>query len=289
MAMNRARVRRFDIAPPRAWVTCAVTVLAAGATLLSAPPVARAQEVTEVKVERLKPKKEEHPTLQFLKENRDFIRARFDLLREKTHARQRDAADIDPRFLAYQKMLAEIHTARESVVVANSQQQRPELFASITQLGAVESRLDVMEHLLADQRARLGVLQADFTGDQQTALVVVVTGQPTDAGLAGIGIALDDREPLSVALSPEQRAALERGGAVEVFHGFVEPREQVIKISVAGDRWTTSEAGYATLDPTRDRITLLRLDLSGMDAGRGAPSIQASTWLHSAGTPFGDR
>lgn len=286
--MDRARVRRPRITPASASLACVAAALA-GLTVLSTPPLAHAQEATEVKIERVKPKKEDHPTLQFLKENRDFIRARFDLLREKTRARQGDAVDIDPRLLTYQKMLAEIQAARESVVVANSQQQRLELFASITQLGAVESRLDVMERLLAEQRARLGVLQTDFTGDQQTALLVVVTGQPTDAGLSGIGIALDDRAPLSVALSPEQRATLQRGGTVEVFHGFVEPREQVVQVSVAGDRWPASEAGYATLDPARDRLTLLRLDLSGMDAGRGAPSIQASTWLHSAGTPFGDR
>ncbi len=287
--MDRTRDRRSGTAHAHAWLTTVVAALGVGVALLSTVPAARAQEVTEVKVERVKPNKEDHPTLQFLKANRDFIRARFDLLREKTTARQGDAADIDPRFLAYQKMLAEIQTARESVVVANSQQQRLELFASITQLGTLETRLDVMERLLAEQRARLGVLQNDFTGDQQTALLVVVTGHPTDAGLGGFGIALDDREPLSVALSPEQRATLERGGTVEVFHGFVEPREQVIKISVTGDRWPASESGYATLDPTRDRLTLLRLDLSGMDAGRGAPSIQASTWLHSAGTPSGDR
>lgn len=273
--------------PARAFRTGAA--LAAGVMLLSIAPIARAQEITEVQVERIKPKKGDHPTLRFLKENRDFIRARFDLLREKTSTRKGDASDIDPRFLAYQKMLGEIHTARESVEVANSQQQRLELFASITQLGTVESRLDVMERELDKQRARLGVLQADFTGDQATALMVVVTGHPAGATLTEIGIALDDRAALSVPLSAEQCATLRRGGSVEVFHGFVEPREQVVTVSVTGDRWPAGEAGHATLDPTRDRITLLRLDLSGMDAGRGAPSIQASTWLHSAGTPSGNR
>lgn len=287
--MDRLPHHRSGIAGARAWLTTAVTVSVAGLTLLSPAPVARAQQVTEVKVERVKPKQEDHPTLQFLKENRDFIRARFDLLREKTRARRGEAADIDPRFLAYQRMLAEIQAARESVVVANSQQQRLELFASVTQLGALESRLDVLERLLAEQRTRLGVLQTDFTGDQRTTLLVVVTGNPPDAGLTGMGITLDDRAPLSVALSPEQRATLERGGTVEVFHGFVEPREQVIQVSVAGERWPAGETGYATLDPARDHLTLLRLDLSGLDAGRGAPSIQASTWLHSAGTPSGDR
>jgi hypothetical protein len=284
--MDHARATRSRIVPVR---PAAALALALGVTLTAIAPAARAEQVTEVTIERVKPRKDEHPTLQFLKENRDFIRARFDLLREKTRTRKADGAEIDPRFLAYQKMMGDIHTARDSMVVASGQQQRLELFASITQLGAVESRLDVMERLLDEQRARLGVLQTDFTGDQQTALLVVVTGFPTGATLSAIDLALDDRPALTVPLTPEQCATLQRGGSVEVFHGFVEPREQVLKLSITGDRWTAGDVGYATLDPTRDRLTLLRLDLTGLDAGRGATSIQASTWLHSAGTPSGDR
>ena len=34
-------------------------------------------DVTEVKVESVRPKKEKHETLRFLKDNRDFIRAQF--------------------------------------------------------------------------------------------------------------------------------------------------------------------------------------------------------------------
>lgn len=281
--MDRTGAIRFRPVATLARLTLIAALTAAVA------PVARAQEVTEVKIERIKPQKDEHPTLQFLKENKDFIRARFDLLREKTRTRKSNAADIDPRFLAYQKMLGDIRAAKDSVTSATGQQQRLELFASITQLGAVESRLDVMERLLGEQRGRLGVLQADFTGDQQTALLVVVTGHPREGALASVELALDDRPALTVPLSIDQCMTLRRGGSVEVFHGFVEPREQVLKVAVSGEGWSAGDVGYATLDPTRDRLTLLRLDLSGMEAGRGAPSIQASTWLHSAGNPSGER
>jgi len=263
-------------------------IVLAAAVLGACASAAAAQTVTEVKVERVKPKQEEQPTLRFLKENKDFIRARFDLLREKTRTRQVEGTEIDPRFLTYQKMLGEIQAGRDSMVVANSAQQRLELFTSVTQLGALESRLDVMERLLDEQRERLGVIENDFTGDQETALLVVVTGHPNGT-LTGIDLALDDRAPISVPLSTEQCSTLRRGGTVEVFHGFVEPREQIIKLSVASDRWAAGESGYVILYPTRDHLSLLRLDLSGMDAGRGAPSIQASTWLHSAGTPSGER
>jgi hypothetical protein len=253
------------------------------------PVAASAQQVTEVEVERVKPRKESHPTLQFLKANRDFIRGRFDLLREKTRTRKTDGSTIDPRFLAYQDMLAAIHAAKDTMVVATGRQQRLELLASITELGDLDARLDLMERLLEEQRGRLGVIEDHFAGDQQTALMVVVTGHPAEAVLTGVGITLDDRAAQSVSLLPDQTNSLRRGGSVEVFHGFVEPREQVVKISVSGNRWPTGVAGYATLQPTRDRITLLRLDLSAMDAGRDATSIQASTWLHPAGTPTGDR
>jgi hypothetical protein len=35
----------------------------------------------------------------------------------------------------------------------------------------------------------------------------------------------------------------------------------------------------------RDRLLMLRLDLSGAAPDRGAPGIRAHTWLHDAGTP----
>ena len=278
-------MERPMLVPVRAIVVGALL----GAVLLPGPaPVARAQVIEAVKVERVRPEREKEPTLRFLKENRDFIRARYDLLRQKPDGLLGDAGEIDPRFLAYQEMLRDLFAARDSVTVAEDSLKRQALLASITDLGRLETQLDLMDRLLTEQRARLGVLQDDFTGRQQTALVVVLSGYPADAPVSQVTITLEDGDTLSVPLTAEHRASLQRGGIVQVFHGFVEPREQVVEIAISGDRWPAGDKGFVTLDPARDRLTLLRLDLSPVQAVRGAPSIQANTWVHDTRLHPGD-
>jgi hypothetical protein len=264
------------------------TLALAGVLALAATPIARAQETEPVTVERIRPTKEKHPTLSFLRENRDFIRARFDLLRQKPGGDQGEAGEIDPRFLAYQEMLRDVMAARDSVSAADDSLARQQLLASITELGKLEDQLDLMDRLLADQRTRLGILQEDFTGRQQTALVVVLSGYPEAAAVDRVSITLEDGDTLTVPLSDEHRASLRKGGVVEIFHGFVEPREQVVEVAIRGERWPAGDTGFVTLDPARDRLTLLRLDLSSVRPERGAASIQANTWLHDARLHPGD-
>jgi len=268
----------------------AAPVLAALAISLMASlePGARAQEAAVVQVERVRPKKEKLPTLRFLKENRDFIRAQYDLLRQKRGGDLGDAAEIDPRFLAYQKMLREALAARDTVAAADDSLKRRALLASIGDLARLEEQLDVMDRLLAGQRSRLSVLQEDFTGRQQTALIVVLKGFPARAPVAAVSITLEDGDTLTVPLTQAHRAALERGGIVQIFHGFVEPREQVVEIAIRGERWPAGDQGFVRLAPARDRVTLLRLDLSPVQPDRGATSIEATTWLHDTRLPPGD-
>jgi hypothetical protein len=269
---------------------CAPLLVALALVVTLAVPAreARAQEVRTVEVERIRPRKEKTPTLSFLKDNIDFIRSRFDLLRQKPGDTVGNAGDIDPRFHAYQEMLRDLMAARDSVSVAGDSLERQALLASITELGKLETQLDLMDGLLAAQRARLGVLQDDFTGRQLTSLVVVLSGFPIAASVSRVTITLEDGDTLSVPISAEHRASLEHGGVVEVFHGFVEPREQVVEVAIAGDRWPAGNAGFVSLDPARDRITFLRLDLSRVRPDGGAASIEATTWLHETGLPLGD-
>jgi hypothetical protein len=145
-----------------------------------------------------------------------------------------------------------------------------------------------MDRVLADQRTRLGILQEDFAGRQQTALMVVVSGWSADAPLTGVRLTLEGGDTLRVPFTPEQCLSLQKGGVVQIFHGFVEPREQVVEVAITGDRWPAGDAGYVTLDPARDGLTLLRLDLSTLRSDQGAPSIQANTWLHDARLHPGD-
>ena len=142
-------------------------------TALAEPP-----SPEPVKVERIKTKKEKHPTLRFLKANLDFIRGEIDRLRESTVDRDDEAAELDPRFLALQDMLHQIIAARDSIASESEELEAREFLASVTELGELEGQLDLMESLLEEQTGRLARLQEDFTGRQRTALLVLVRGWP---------------------------------------------------------------------------------------------------------------
>ena len=123
--------RLLETAGPGRWVP-AVTFLAGMVFLVGTAlaEVAAGQQATEVKVERVRPEKQSYATLRFLKENRGFIRARFDLLREKPVGRNGGAGEIDPGLLAYSKMLAEVMAAEDSVGAAhNAYRQRLQQFS----------------------------------------------------------------------------------------------------------------------------------------------------------------
>jgi hypothetical protein len=250
---------------------------------LAAPTVADLPPGTAVKVERVRPEREKAPTLRFLRENVDFIRAQFDRLREKPVDQKALATDIDPRLLNYARLLAEALASRDTVGAAEDARNRQHLLESIAQLGSLEDQLDVMERHLEKQRVRLAYLEDDFTGQQQTALMLVLSGYPKDLAVDEVTVTLDDGAPLRVALSPEQCQSLRRGGVVELFHGFAEPRDQVVEIQLGAAGQAAGDPGYVTLSPMRDRLTFLRFDLSNVQPAQGGASVRASTWLHEAG------
>lgn len=267
--------------------TPAVLMLAAVLAGTPAPPARADEAPAEVKVERERPMKDRRPTLRFLRENKDFIRARVDRLRETLVTREGGAGPVDPRFLAYRELLASAGAARDTAAATEDARRRHELFASITELGVLEAQLDVMDRELAAQRDRLATLQEDFTGRQRTALVVVLSGWPADAP-ERFTLALEQLEPVAVTLDASQRAALAAGGVVEVFHGFVEPREQVVELRLDGGAWPAASPGFVTLTPERNRILMLRLDLAGAQATGGTATVQARAWQHDTRIPSSD-
>jgi len=110
-------------------------------------PVARpapVAPVTTVTVERQRPVREKLPTLQFLRANRDFIRARFDRLRTEAKAERAGAADLDPRFLRYRQLLAQIAAGKDSVTAASDARERQGVFTSVEDLAGLERELDQM-------------------------------------------------------------------------------------------------------------------------------------------------
>jgi hypothetical protein len=237
---------------------------------------------TVVRVEKLKPKRPKHESLRFLKANRDFIRLCLDRTREQAEQRPASPLAVDARFLDYPRLLAGVLAARDSVLLADEALRRRELFESITQLGQLEAQLDQLGRMLADQRARMGVLQANFTGQQRTALLIVASGYPTGTSVERVSVQIDEGDTLTIALSEVERLALERGAAVQLFHGFAEPREQDVRVALGGASWPAEDAGWVRLEPVRDRLTVLRLDLSRVQPSTGASGIRAGTWLHDA-------
>lgn len=257
--------------------------LAAEPTVTS--PAATEPTITVVQVERVKPKREKLPTLRFLQANRDFIRARFDRLRQQSRTEAARAGDLDPRFLEYRRLLAEIATAKDSVAKSSEERERAALFASVSDLATLERELDQMERLLESQRLRLGVLQADFAGRQRTELDVLVTGGTLAGVVDSVAVTLEDGTRVTAALDDTQRESLRHGGALEVFRGLVEPREQVLEITFHGEGWSLTGPGYVTLDPKRDQLTFLKLDLSQAHPTRGLVSIVAGTWCLDPSVP----
>ena len=225
-------------------------------TVTPEPPMAQDDgAVTEVKVDRVRPMRPKHPTLRFLRENRDFLRARLDLLRA-TRSEHPGATDaLDPRWLTYQTILSGAGAGHDSVTATDERQARRTLLTHIGELSDLEQELDGMDRVLDAQAGRLTALDADFAGQQQTALVLLLKGHPAEGAPAALTIAFEDSTVLDITLTPEQRSALANGGIAELHHGFIEPREQVMELSVA--RGTAAELAERFAAPPKGEITLV--------------------------------
>lgn len=260
-----------------AWVL-AVSFVAAAA----AGPPARGQ--VPVKVERVKPPKEDLPTLRFLKENRDFLRSRMDVLRQVPVEERDTSASLDPRFLTYREMMASLDAAGDTLD-AQRRWEDASFLASVTDLGKVESELDLLESLLDAQEGRLAGLEADFLGRQETAVVVVVRGLPERADRCPAALQLTDEfgTPVQAALDPGRTSALREGGIVQIYHDYAEPREQTWELDLTGGPWQGTDPAYLHFEPVRNALNFLELDLAALDPKDGAPGVRARIWTRSAG------
>jgi len=272
----------FSIAPARRAARCLALALpmfvALATPVRAAAPSAVAPAA--IQVQRVKPDRPKLPMLRFLSANRDYLRAELDRLRPKLVGVRGGAGAIDPRFLRYGEMIAAAHAAGDSAAAVDSARAGRDLYASVTELGSLEAELDQLDRALEDQRDRLALLQSDFTGDQRTELAVVLSGWPGDSPAFALTLTLDDGTRASVTLSSEQRDALRSGGAVQVLHRLIEPRDQLFAVEFGA----AAAPGWLVFDPVRDRLNLLRLDLSRLAAGDAA-SVAATTWVLDDRTP----
>ena len=265
----------------RLWLSALLLASVARAGSKPVPPP-DGNTVTTITIERERPVREKLPTLRFLRANRDFIRARFDRLRQASREQHVGASPVDPRFLEYRRLLSEIAAGKDSVSRASDARERAGVFTSVEDLAKLEHELDQMERLLEAQRARLGVLQADFAGRQRTELDLVITGGTLAGRVDSVRVTLEDGTSVASGVTETQRTSLQHGGVLEVFRGLVEPREQVVEIALMGAGWSATGHGFVTLEPARDRLTFLKLDLSQAKPVLGIGSLTASAWLLDA-------
>lgn len=220
------------------------------------------------------------PTLRFLDENRDFFRARLDELRLLLRADWNgDARELDPRWLSWRDMLEEIRAAQDTAAVSAEWIRRRELLESVGDLVQLELEMDKMERLLGEQQDRLARLEEDFTGRQRTALVVLLRGVPSAGPPATVILREGDGPAHRVSLGERVQGALARGGSAELLHRLVEPREQRWELSFEGEGWSDAEPWELFLDPERDRMTFLEIDVSSLGAGSADSAPVTRHWV----------
>jgi hypothetical protein len=276
---------------PRAWFPRAASRVAAvvlagfaagGPALSEAGPDARPAERHAVKVERVRPKREKLETLRFLKANRDFFRARLDELRASPEEGRESAEVVDERFVTLRSLFDQASAAQDSFALDEALLEAQDLMRSVTELAALEAQLDRLEGLLGEQGGRLDRIESDFVGRQETALLIVVKGYPRHGEIEEVVVREEDGRAARSALSPDTRDALKTGGVIQVSHELVEPREQVLSLAFSGEHWSLADTAFLSLQPERDRINFLEIDLSTLSGGEPLTRLDASTWFDPA-------
>lgn len=223
---------------------------------------AKDQARTALEIEKVKPPKAKKETLPFLRANKDFLRAQLDLLRQIYRMEEGGIAkELDPRYLKLQEMLAELEEDRARVAAGDADLEKRSILESAREIAALEDELARMDSVLARQAERLQWLDDDFASRQTTALIVLLRSIPGSPAPQSI-VLLDDDRITRVPIDETARASLDRGGLVKLFHQFIEPREQEIRIGLEGDLWTSVEPVRVTIAPAKDKLNFLELDLA---------------------------
>jgi hypothetical protein len=177
-------------------------------------------------------------------------------------------------------MLAAIGASVDSVRAEDALRAQRDILKSIGELAALEGQLDEMDRLLAAEHARLTQLDEDFVGRQVTALMILARGVPQGSAPSHFVVTDEDGDPVRIPLTGDHLAALRGGGLAEVYHEFVEPREQVLELAVGRADATSDIVRYLVLEPPRGQITFLEIDLAGLVAGSG--DLHARAWTQVA-------
>lgn len=259
------------------WITLAALLCLGMSTLVQAEEEPDPGRET-IEVKRAKHDKRKHQSLRFLRDNRDYLRSQFDLLRtEIGYERDGDAELIDDRLLRLQEMSTAIATARDTIAVELTRTTERDLLMSVEELAALEAQLNLFDQLLVDQQSRLLTLEEDFLGQQRTALVIVVRGVP-ESGPPTAVLLQEDQTTLRVELDAAESAALAQGATAQIYHEFVEPRMHRLALRLEGADYASTEAAWIDLETPRDRLTFLELDLATLNPEDPTSAPATQVW-----------
>lgn len=238
--------------------------------------------VERVEIQRVQPEQPKKPTLRFLHENLEFLRARLDPLREVREMETHRVGQLDPallRYLAVGRSLA-ADEQRRAELAANGA-DRDALLENVRALAGLEEELDRISGLLDSATVRVGRLEDDFIIRQETILLCLVRG---GAGPLPDQITMrsEDGRTATVVIDAPDARVLQNGGMLQIWHDFVEPREQTLQLGFGSSTRGTA-IGYVQLDPVRDRLNVLEIDLS-----QGADFARAGVWSHPDPSARGD-
>lgn len=130
-----------------------------------------------------------------------------------------------------------------------------------------------MDRVLDRQADRVELLDEDLRGQQETALIILLKGWPEGFEPADIEIGDEEGELERVPLTPGDRLSLRRGGIVQVFHEYVEPRRHTFEFGLGGEGRIQVFA-----DTPRDELSLLMLDLSAVASAEDLSALGARIW-----------
>ena len=229
-----------------------------------------------VKIEHFKPKASKVETMQFLKENRVFFRARLDALREIAST-EHGGGKLSDRHLKLQELAASIRAAEDSLAVLKQDLDHGVWRESLHGLLALAEDLDALESMLGDQDDRLNILEHDFTSRQKTSLMVLISGYPSSEQLDGVALVSPFGDTTRVQFRQGDAGYLRQGGLARLAYAYVEPRDQRWELQLDAPNVELKKSDLL-ITPPQDCLTFLELNLDTLNSEAGALSITAKAW-----------
>ncbi len=232
-------------------------------------------DAVPVKVRREKPDRLKKPTLRFLQENLDFLRAQIDGLHWEADRHDADGSVVDPTWMRYLELQQAAERSVSDVERIGEESRQRELLESVAELVAVEESLQHLSSALDGHEQRLQELHEDYVEDHVTSLVILLQGT-VDPGIQMATLAREDGRVVDVSFDGAIAGSLESGAIVELDHDFVEPRWQWLELSFGGA--ASIEPVYLEIEPLRDQLNFVQIDLGSVRATSPAEEWSVTSW-----------